>query len=110
MTKEEYAEYEAAYEHGVDGLSAISSGACSSCRGCCDNYDYNDETEEFQITLDPWFSKSACEVCGSRLGGNRSPLHGVDGYQDIIHLDVCDDCVYYTAYGRLDDLTMEGIG
>ncbi len=107
MTRIEYAEYELAYAWGVTGLSAVSSGACSGCNECCDDYDYNDGTEEFQITPEAWFAKSPCEACGTRWAGNRFPLHGVNDDNSIVHLDVCDDCVYYSEYGRLDDQTME---
>jgi len=57
---------------------------------------------------EPYFSSAGCSCCGSYLGGNRTLCAGwneaekqaQDGYE------VCDDCVYYAEYGRLDDMTM----
>jgi hypothetical protein len=70
------------------------------------------------------FSWHACDCCGSRLGGNRSPAHGFlsqklagalakippgspDGQalrheafeQARIHLDICQDCLLFLANG-----------
>ena len=60
---------------------------------------------------EPYFSHLPCDCCGSTLGGDREDCSGFnpetrevqDGYS------VCRDCVYYAAYGELDDDTMMGL-
>lgn len=106
MTHAEYAEYEAAYARGLDGFNDASSGGCVGCQECCEEYGYDHDTEELLVTPEPYFSKSACDLCGSTLGGNREPAHALNADNEIVHLDVCVDCVYYSEYGRLDDTTM----
>lgn len=69
------------------------------------------EPDQHQIELasEPHFSWSACECCGSDLGGNRHPAHGCDKNGDIVHFSVCEDCLYYINYEQLDDVSMEAI-
>lgn len=109
MNKTEYTEYEAAYRRRLEGLERVSIGACSGCEDCCSCYRYDDEAEQFKTQPKPWFSKLSCEACGSTEAGDREVTHGVDADGEIVHLDMCDDCVYYTEYGQLDDATMEGV-
>ena len=46
------------------------------------------------------FSWSQCDACGSSLGGDRYAAHGfLKGTREIIHLDVCVDCLLYLANG-----------
>jgi hypothetical protein len=46
------------------------------------------------------FSWHSCGICGSRLGGNREPWHGVDANNEIMHFDdACTDCVCWLANG-----------
>lgn len=91
-TKEEYEQYkenvEAFFEReGLGNLSQIS----------------DDEGNN-----EPYFSWRPCDCCGCHLGGNRYDCNGYnpatkevqDGYR------VCEDCVYFVEYGRLDDTTM----
>lgn len=109
MNKQEYAEYQRAVDRGLEGLAHISSGECSGCDECRDTYGYDDETEEFEYPAEGSFSWSGCDVCGSTLGGDRYPMHGVmdDGKGELIHLEACEDCVYFCEYGQLDDQTMD---
>lgn len=62
------------------------------------------------------FSWSSCDSCGSALGGNRYPAHGVlapsmeeaqKPEQEITHFDVCADCLFYHANGDLPDTENE---
>lgn len=59
---------------------------------------------------EPFFSWRACECCGSKLGGNLETysfaVHTPQGKPDQFEADICTDCVYYLAYGQLDDMTM----
>ncbi len=105
MNKQEYAEYEKSVADGLDGLTGVSTGCCPGCieckeAGCPEHDDCSDPCE-------PWFSWRSCDVCDSPLGGDREHAHGVDKNNDILHIHgVCTDCVYYIAYGHLDDQSM----
>lgn len=94
MNAKQYQEYQESVAHffkseGVNNLSVKTDPETG-------------ETEE------PYFSASQCDCCGSTLGGDRYNCDGFnpetkevqDGYE------VCTDCVYYAAYGELDDQTM----
>ena len=76
-----------AVERELSGMTNESSGICPGCESC------PEEDEGF-------FSWSACEVCGSTLGGNRHPVHAVDSDGNIIHFDACVDCYTYIATGE----------
>lgn len=52
----------------------------------------------------PFFSKSQCECCKSPLGGNRETCAFIGNVN--FTADICEDCIYYLTYGRLDDTTM----
>lgn len=87
MTKKEYTQYEADFaefmSHGLNNLSTKSE--CN----------------------EPYFSNSPCVVCGA-LPGGRYDCDGYNGQtQEVEEYEgVCQDCVYYAEYGRLDDTTM----
>lgn len=86
MTKAEYAAYEKAVAEFMrrEGIETL-----------------NDNGEEGA------FSWSPCHCCGTSLGGNRHTATGFDrGANAIYHYEICQDCVYYAAYGQLDDMTM----
>lgn len=53
-----------------------------------------------------FFSWQPCECCGSTLGGNRETYSFAQTWGGIFEADICQDCVYFLAYGKLDDLTM----
>jgi len=56
---------------------------------------------------DPWFSGRPCECCQSALGGMREHMHAIEEESQIqVEYTICEDCVYYLNYGRLDDTTM----
>lgn len=104
MTKQQYSKYEAAVDHNLKGLHAISTGACPSCPDCGLGEDCSDHDRE--LAEESSFSWSECESCGSTLGGNRHPAHALDKENRLYHLMVCEDCLYYLNYGQLDDMTM----
>ena len=96
--------YTDAVERNLKGLEAVSTGFCPGCEECQDAYGLTaEEAEEKwsngEIDSDPSFSWSACECCGSSLGGDREVAHAIlDG--EIIHMDgFCVDCVMYLANG-----------
>ncbi len=88
--------------HYLEGLN-VSTGACTGCAECgledCDDMN----TPEYESAGEPNFSWSQCDGCGSTLGGDRHPAHGLTNTGDIIHLDVCVDCVFYITYGDLPE-------
>ncbi len=60
---------------------------------------------------EPWFSWRACECCKSPLGGMREYLFAcLKGTDEQVRYQICEDCVNYIEYGRLDDETMSRIG
>jgi len=118
----------AAFERGTEGLEFFSVGACAKCRECnpavkckaCDGYGTQEDEHghvewtcpscdgQGDVTPDECdetsgeseFSWSACDACGSRLGGSRYPAHGfLRG--ELVHLSVCTDCLCYAANGDL---------
>lgn len=110
MNRKEYANFELAFANGLDGLTHPSSGACSGCRECRETLGYDKAMEEFNYPAEPSFSRSRCNVCNSMEAGDRSPIHAFHPrFNTIIHLEACDDCVYYLDHGRLDDVTMAAI-
>ncbi len=101
MTKQEYTEYQESFKNGSKGFAAWSSGFYLDCQDCYNN--------EHNILNEGHFSSQACEICGSRLGGDRFAAHALDDNNEIIHFEICTDCVYYMEYGQLDDMTMLGV-
>lgn len=107
MTKADYLKYQAAVQRGLAGLKFVSTGACPGCVDCGLSDEPTDQERE--LAEEPSFSWSACDCCGSRLGGDRHPAHGFltqDGADHLSHMRVCSDCLYYINYGQLDDMTM----
>lgn len=87
MTKSEYSAYEAAVQafFRAEQITHVAS-----------------------ITDKPSFSWAACECCKRPEGGMREEVKGVplDGRSTPLVYEVCEDCIYYIEYGRLDDATM----
>ena len=51
------------------------------------------------------FNSLPCECCRRHLAGRRERYHfGTEA--GLLVAEICFDCVYYLAYGQLDDLTM----
>lgn len=58
----------------------------------------------------PFFSWRACDCCGRNLGGDRYHATGWnDKLGEAFCYEVCQDCIYYAEYGRLDDMTMRNL-
>jgi len=56
---------------------------------------------------EPYFSWRSCDCCNRSLGGDRYDCSGYNPEtKEIYGYEVCIDCVYYAAYGCLDDQTM----
>jgi len=116
--------YVAAVERGCKGMEAVSPGFCPSCPECIDALGYTDDEDEDgsviktaqqkaeedyetgKVCDEGGFSWSACDCCGSRLGGNRNSAHGwadIAGKRILIHFEICDDCMLYLANGDIPD-------
>lgn len=87
MTKAEYAQFESTFTafmeaEGRDNLSSA-----------------NDE--------EPYFSWHPCDCCRRPLGGMRYEANGYNPTtKEVQEYKVCEDCLYYSEYGQLDDQTM----
>lgn len=69
-------------------------------------FSFDSENEE------RYFSHRSCDCCGCNLGGDRYDVIGWiagKGKEDHYDLSVCQDCVYYSEHGVLDDQTMMDI-
>lgn len=101
MNAKEYADYEKAVADFMEreGLNCLSSQPTNPDKA---------DNEEWQYDTDPYFSWRSCDCCGSPLGGNREDMCGYNPTTKEVQRDYscCVDCVYYAAYGRLDDRTM----
>lgn len=54
-----------------------------------------------------FWSWSMCELCCRPDGGQREDAIAVNvATGERLRLAVCEDCIYYAEYGRLDDSTM----
>ena len=102
MNKKEYSEYERAAakffeREGITNLSAETGDDVDHACVICGDI----------VGCDPWFSRRACECCGSGLGGNRYHATGYNPEAEAAYCyEVCQDCIYYAEYGRLDDMIM----
>jgi hypothetical protein len=115
MNKAEYAEYETAVANFFEreGIENLTSGHIT-CPECTVEFDDNDKCPECGTSRECWnepfFSWSPCDCCGSHLGGNREHATGYNRKaKEISKYTICEDCVYYAEYGRLDDTTMNEI-
>lgn len=58
-------------------------------------------------TLTDEFSRTPCDVCRRPLAGSRIQASGYNPEtRQVQHYEICPDCEYYLAYGKLDDMTM----
>ena len=89
------------------GLEAISTGPCPGCEECRKNYGFDtlealkEAWESGELEAEPHFSWSACDICGSHLGGDREEWHAIDKKTGaLIHGDnACVNCVVFLANG-----------
>ena len=97
-------EYELAVDSNMEGLTSESPGLCSGCPECLEVYNCTaEEIENGQACDDGGFSWHSCDGCGSGLGGDRHPAHALDGNNELVHLEVCTDCVLFWANGDLPE-------
>lgn len=94
------------YNNGVKGLNYLSVGLNYKCGVCQDIFELSEsemKVKLFNGTLfdEPEFSKESCDICNSSLAGNRYIAHGKDSRNNIIHLEICEDCVMYMETGEV---------
>ena len=91
---------------GTEGLTNLSSGHCPGCETCRKDLDYQTMEdlalayEHDEIVEEPSFSWYPCDCCGTAQAGDRYAAHGLDHNREVIHLEVCVDCVLYLANGQ----------
>ena len=97
--------YTDAVARELEGLEGVSTGICPGCRTCQEQLGFKSMRafkrayEQGGCPNDGGFSWHPCTVCGSRLGGDREPLHYILNRR-IQHSDgACVDCVMYLANG-----------
>lgn len=110
----------------LKGIEAISTGGtladCGECPDVADVCNWSNGCDERVCYChdEESFSWGQCDACGSTYGGGRYVGHGLipraptvwdrikavfgrrfNALKDaeLIHLDVCTDCVFYIAYG-----------
>ena len=92
-------DFEQAFEQQTAGLDYLSAGACPGCADCGLEVDHTDD--EYDMANEGHFSRSWCDTCGSRFGGDRYPAHAnLAETGELVHLDVCTDCLMYMANGE----------
>lgn len=108
----------------LEGVEFFSTGLCCGCSDCQSAYNMTERQMERaldrgEIADEGGFSWSACDSCGSHLGGNRESAHGwitVPVYrkgkptrrmkQVLCHFEVCVDCLHYHANGDIPESGM----
>jgi hypothetical protein len=111
MNKQDYASYERAVADFMEreGIDNLSGGhiRCPECGGDWDEETCPDCGADRECCDEPFFSWRRCDCCGTSLGGNREHATGYNPTtKEIQEYTVCEDCIYYAAYGQLDDQTM----
>lgn len=62
------------------------------------------EKIEMEVYIDEGgFSCYCCDCCGNPLGGDKFAVHGFDENGELLHYDVCSDCLYYLANGDIPE-------
>lgn len=92
-------EYTERVARNLEEITGISTGGCPGCATCEAVRTPEMSEEEFlDLATEPSYSWSSCDWCHSPLGGDRHPAHGIlDG--EILHFEICTDCLFYDAYG-----------
>jgi len=93
----------------LEGMSAVSTGACPGCEECRDLLAPDTPMEEFEelwssgVAHDEGgFSGSGCGICGNPLGNTLYSWHWIDSDGALCHeSDACTDCVHYLANGDI---------
>jgi hypothetical protein len=119
MTRKQYRRYEANVREFFEreGITHLSTGH-PECPECGAEWDDRDQCPNGHGSRDlwnePYCSSHGCDCCGSADQQNLEVAWGIDGNRldnpACGPFEVCQDCSYYAAYGRLDDTTMDEMG
>lgn len=85
----------------LEGLEYVSSGACPGCAECGLEDVEDGDTDAMSSANEGHFSCSSCDACGSSLGGQRHPAHGLTDTNTVLHLNVCVDC--YNGFEEIEE-------
>ena len=76
----------------------FSLGICSGCEDCQNAHEMDEPSlrraiETCELEDEPFFSTNSCDLCNSSLAGDRYVAHYRDDDDNIVHAEVCIDCV-----------------
>ena len=97
--------FEERIEQNLDGLNYVSPGISCRCEQCQSDYgmaeaEISAGCESGELCDEGGYSMQDCESCGTDLAGDRYAAHGIGENGDLIHLDICCDCLLYLANGE----------
>ena len=110
QTAADYAEFERRFAQFMDKENLTH--LCGGHLRCpeCDTPGTDDEScpECGEAYNEPFFSWSSCDCCNRPLSGDREHASGCNRDTGEVqeYSGVCQDCLYYAEYGKLDDMTM----
>ncbi len=118
--KKGYVEYVKSFHKFFDDNKVnMLATAVPPCDDCDVKLDSDGECPECKKQLgdmdrpEPYFSWRSCECCGDTDGGNREDYiaFNIGDPEDDTEYEVaiCEDCVYFNEYGRLDDTAMMAV-
>ena len=101
-------------ERELEGIRFFSVGPCKGCEVCFGHLENPEKPTEsdYDAASEGSFSWSRCDSCGSELGKDLYPAHGVIAESDaqarqddhpIEHFGVCTDCLMFHANGDLPE-------
>ena len=81
-------------------LKFVSTGLCPDCTECMSAFGYDDidkfnnDVESQEIVDEGSFSWNPCDDCNRNLGGDSFYAHGIDENGELIHFQVCYNCLF----------------
>lgn len=88
-----------AVQRGLEGLEHVSTGLVRGCEEC--GTPPEEESEDWPD--EGCFSGSSCDSCNSHLAGDRYAAHAFTSERELIHLNICVDCLMFIANGDEPD-------
>ena len=86
----------------LEEFDYVSPGLCPCCLQCQSNFGLSEAEmkgllESGELADEGGYSLHDCDSCGSDLGGDRYAAHAIDADGELVHLDVCIDCLIELA-------------
>ena len=91
-----------AIDRELKGLRYSGSGPVPECCPTCEDVDWTEDDDGTPID-EGSFHWTACDSCGSTLGGDRHAAHAFDDKKEIYHLEICTDCLMFLENGEEPD-------